>query len=80
MWKQCHQLSSDKVSALFVDSGTIQSSLFPEARDVGGLERDSSAATGVPGLVWVAVFTPDLGVAWDIEARHKLRSLRRCEP
>ena len=63
-----------------MDSGTIQSSLFREARDVGGLERDSSAATGVPGLVWGAVFTPDLGVAWDIEARHKLRSLRRCQP
>ena len=63
-----------------MNSGTIQSSLFREARDVGGLERDSSAATGVPGLVWGAVFTPDLGVAWDIEARHKLRSLRRCQP
>ena len=71
--------------ALFADSGTIQSSLFREARDVGGLERDSSAATGVPGLVWGAVFTPDLGVAWtskrgtsfDLFGDVSLESVRR---
>ena len=49
---------------------------FPEAGHVGSHEGDSPVATWIPSLVRSAVFTPHLGVPWNIQAWHKLWFVR----